>query len=163
MRKFVFSLMAIVAVLSLSSCEQQFDDFLSVKYDGKELSGVWACTVDTIYGDEMYYTEVVDVMIIDGYKMHKCKINNKGFYTSCYFDKGTLYNTTYDNLEIIDSWNFFFRDNQLILEDNVTGYYIPYAKLIIKGNTLKMVDVENGEVKHIFEKVKRFDPTKQFD
>ena len=163
MRKFVFSLVAIVATLSLSSCEQQFDDFLSVKYDGKELSGVWACTMNRIYGDEMNYTEVVDVMIIDGYTMQKCKINNKGFYTSCYFEKGTLYDTTYENLEIIESWNFFFRDNKLIIEDNVTGYYTPYAELIRKGNTLKMVDIETGEVNHIFEKVKRFDPTKQFD
>ena len=162
----LFGFFMAAGMLFMTACEQHFADFEKTSFDDKDISGVWACTSESVYGTEANYTgEIIQLAIFDGYTLSFATTpkgaNKEGIHE---FKNGYIHACEYEDLEVYLTMDILLDDDNIYVEEPLTGAYIKTLaierdgkKLIIKG----LDDVINtGVESRTFEKVKGFKPAK---
>lgn len=156
----LFAAMAVIVMATMAtSCEQNFDTYEKVKYDNRDISGLWVRTQTTVYGDAVTECEVKELIIFDGetfsvgYLEHATIDNRAERY---FFNDGYLHRCSYDNVKITQMMEYNILGNSIYVKDELTGATIEYAKIKRDGRKLLLTHLVTNDGDTTYERVKGF-------
>ena len=152
---FTLILMATIA----TSCDQNFDTFEKVKYDNRDISGLWVRTQTTVYGDAVTECEVKELIIFDGDTFSIGYLEHptiEGRAERYFFKDGYLHVCSYDNVKVSQMMDYNILGNSIYGKDALTGATVEYAKIERDGKKLLLTHLVTNDGKTTYERVKGF-------
>ena len=163
MKRLFGFMMATAGMLLLTACEQNFADFEKTKFDGRDISGVWAHVTYDIPA-EFYDFDcgVAEVLIFDGNTVSIGSIlKDNGIHRLYEFKNGYIYGCSYDDVKISYTTDLNIEGDAIHLTQEFFGFSNTIErdgnKLILKEETGLPYDTPTYKT---FEKVKGFKPAK---
>lgn len=156
----LFATLALVIMAAIAtSCEQNFDTFEKVKFDNRDISGLWVRTQTTVYGDAVIECEVKELIIFDGDTFSVGYLEHptiEGRAERYFFEKGYLHRCSYDDVKITQMLEYNIVGNSIYVKDDLTGKTIEYAKIERDGNKLLLTHLLTNDGNTTYERVKGF-------
>ena len=141
------------SMLLMTACEQSFDHFEKTKFDGKDISGVWAYVNNDISEFYDFDCGVAEVIIFDGNTVSLGSImKDDGICRFYEYKDGYIYGCTYDDIKITYTTDMKIEDEVIYFTEDHFGYS--------DTNTIKLegqkLTLNTGIESRTFEKVKGF-------